>query len=237
MKLPKLLFSRSKNPPKIAQIGVSQNAEKRCIVLQVPKGIERESVVIWQPLSAVYEPEITACTPKNLNDEVIAALNADFSAQQAVSFCEKIAIIHAVPAAFIWQQSAPFPAHLSLDNLYRQLLFYLKSHLPIELSQVYFDFHCEPSAPAAREQIVYIFALKKSYAKPLQQAKTAYPIGNQLMPMANVRLDSALFCQARGEKWLENQAQAEQGDDFSTLSPADQTLYLQALGASLWQKN
>lgn len=224
------LFSSLKKRDAV-QVGMSENEQIRCFVWHD----NHQRYSHWEQNTAPFDPT------------------------QAVSLPEKFTLIQAVPNHYIWQKTLLLPFEPSLNKRtqkqnellrYKQIIQILKNELPIALDEVYFDTIIETQAEK-NTQLIELYALRKHYA-------------HSRLNTRSTALDSELHCYARGlSAYLQDPSpyyyalndlifhfvdqrieilkhpidsplfNSEQIDfPKNTL---DKTLYLIALGASLWQ--
>lgn len=231
------LFSSSKKGS-ITQIGISENRESRCFVWQEKGQLQ----VHWEKNLAPLDRHFHQTAPL-----------------QAVTFPEKFTLIRAIPHHYIWRKKIVVPLEQGLNakqkkqnetRHHKQRIQILRNELPIALEEVYFDTVVEINN-AKNSQSIALYALRKQYADPLLISKTTI-------------LDCESHCYARAiqhltenyadyvhqfndlslnitEKSIEilHEETQRKHFDLNMLSLPDnlwdKSLYLTALGASLWQ--
>ncbi|MDO4697222.1 MAG: hypothetical protein Q4A60_00855 [Pasteurellaceae bacterium] len=141
----------------------------------------------------------------------------------SATFC----IIRPIPQAFIWQKQATLVLSEN-ETLYKQILQILHQELPIALADVYFDYHTQIQLEQNLVQVA-LYAVRKDYANGL------------LLPCPTI-LDCENHCYQRGFAYLLPDMPAnETGLDVNQIdedlfpdNTQDKSLYITALGASLW---
>lgn len=160
-------------------------------------------------------------------------------------------IIYALPHQHIWRKIFFLP-HQNKQNLHAKILRLLEQELPLNLTEIYFDYYIQNTPQNLR---VALFALRKNYSIQL-----ALNLSNEVI------FDCELHCITRAllhlnQQPLENIEQfyfpyeqgyfslQPSGMQFDTTLPEqsqllqltdsqyskdEQQLYLKALGASLW---
>ncbi|WP_053067690.1 hypothetical protein [Muribacter muris] len=163
-------------------------------------------------------------------------------------------LVYATPYPFIWRKYLFFPAHYSQKMIYRQIVHYFNQTLPLGLENVYFDYQIKPFSENDAIRVI-LYAIKKTYVDeivlndkqvldcelfcfirglhylnndPLDDISAyCYPIQGRYI---HFKFDELKVYQNLPENItvypMENVAFTE-----DILEP---TLYLKALGASLW---
>lgn len=160
-------------------------------------------------------------------------------------------LIYAVPAHMIWRKICFFPKHYDESLIYRKIIQILSQSLPIPLSELYFDYHIQILETRIR---VALFALRqKDWTEKNSDRKAIFDCSYYCslraihyllnLPLENIEQYSYhiqhKFLQFKSDRLIICDSEIEQSQ-LLTLNSNEQEgivsndLYLQALGASLW---
>lgn len=158
----------------------------------------------------------------NKEDEPLLAL-------QRVGILQNFAIIYPVASQYIWRKSISLP--LMNDNLlYKQIIQILRQELPIDLEDVYFDYNVTAHIEQKISHIS-LYAIRKEYADTLH-----YDCPTILDCEQHCRLRTLHYFNVPLPETDNMLNDIEHYIEPSAFPPdtRDKSLYLLALGASLW---
>lgn len=157
-------------------------------------------------------------------------------------------IVYSISHQHIWRKVLFLAKQYHNKNLLPQIIQILKQELPLAIEEVYFDYHIQHLTNGIR---LSLFALRKNFAVPLQSRQTIWDCELHCIARALLHLNQQSFENIELFYFpLKTQFFHFQNDGVHFCSTADpaksltahlpeipneqQSLYLSALGASLW---
>lgn len=218
----------SKRESKTTQLGLAENDKLRCAVWQ------QDSEIIdvqWHSRSA------------NMSEIPL----------QAGSFSQKFTIIRPLPHQYIWRRTLFLPLQFPEKDIHKQVIQILKQQIPLPIDTLSFDYYCERQTESMRIKLI-IYAIRKNYIKPLVSEKISVYLDCELhcylrafhyflpesrddIPLNSYHLNDISF-QVKNEEMQINPKESLYQYHIEQIKLPDEILdkklYLQALGASLW---
>lgn len=209
------------------QIGISENATLRCIAwIQ-----DEQPQVFWQ----------------KKEDDLFEFV------EQHIGPKKQISAVLPIPPQYIWRKVCYLPFIEQNHLLYKQIIDILKKELPIDLDRTYFDYKVERQAEYNRV-VVSLFVLRREYADTLftpyntimdcqlncymRGFKQLNPAITNELKENSYQVEDLSFQFEQGNLELNPEKLREPVYKITDLAfpeeVLDRSLYLCAIGASLW---
>lgn len=217
----------SKRESKATQLGLAENDKLRCAVWQQDGEIID---VQWHSRSA------------NMSEIPL----------QAGRFSQKFTIIRPLPYQYIWRKVLFLPLHFPLQDIHKQVVYILKQQVPLSINELSFNYYLEQQVNLKRMKLV-IYAIRKIYINQfiferqqihldcelhcyvrafqylLEDKYDIYDCSYQLDDFSFQFKSEELIIEPKESIYQYRLEQLEIPEGI-----VDKKLYLQALGASLW---